>query len=114
MKSLNLNLKRIRDALNTTSATGRVYHYTRPSDITTSWIVWQEDGESSSLAVNNHKTEQQIHGTIDCYSLEEYDGLFDEVQDALNIVPNLGWSLLSVDYEDETNLIHYQWEFNIA
>lgn len=114
MKSLNLNLKRIRDALNTTSATGRVFHYLRPHDTSTAWIVWQEDGEGDSLEVNNHKAEQQIHGTIDCYSLEEYDGLFDEIQDALNGLENVGWSLLSVQYEDETNLIHYEWEFNIT
>lgn len=114
MKSLNLNLKTIRDALNTTSAAGRVFHYTRPKGDYTNWIVWQEDGEADSRSVNNTKVEQQLHGTIDCYSLDEYDDLFDEIQDALNSIVNVGWNLNSIQYEDETNLIHYEWEFYIA
>lgn len=114
MRSLQRNLKTIRDALNDTSAKGRVYHYTRPADTTSAWIVWQEDGENQSFNTDNQKKEQQIHGTIDCYSLTEYDPLFDEIQEALNALENVGWNLMSVQYEDETNLIHYEWEFNIV
>lgn len=114
MMSLSQNLKKIRDALKTTSASDRVFHYRRPKGNYSSWIVWQEDGEAESHESNNRKGEQQIHGTIDCFSLEEYDDLFDEIQDALNSVQNVGWSLLSVQYEDETNLIHYEWEFYVA
>jgi len=114
MKSVQQNLKRIRDALNGTSAHGRVYHYTRPSDQNSSWVVWQEDGEGESFNTGNHKAEQQIHGTIDCYTPTEYDPLLDEIQTALEGLEDTGWSLLSVQYEDETNLIHYEWEFNIT
>lgn len=114
MKSLTQNLKMIRDTLNTTSAQGRVFHYTRPKEKLSSWIVWQEDGEINSHEANNRKFNQQIHGTIDCFSLNEYDDLFDEIQDALNGLENVGWVLNSVQYEDETNLIHYEWEFYIA
>ena len=114
MKSVQQNLKRIRDALNGTSAQGRVYHYTRTSDQNGSWVVWQEDGEGEPFGTGNRKAEQQIHGTIDCYTPTEYDPLLDEIQNALEGLENVGWSLLSVQYEDETNLIHYEWEFNIA
>lgn len=113
MKSLQNNLKRIKDALNTTSANGSVYHFTRPKDKLDRWVVWQEDGESESHRANNRKVEQQIHGTIDCYTLQEFDPLLDEIQNALNDA-GIGWSLLSVQYEDKTNLIHYEWEFYIA
>lgn len=113
MKSLQNNLKKVYNALNTTSAKGRVYHYTRPSDIEPSWVVWQEDGESDSAEFDNRKHEQQVHGTIDCYTLKEFDPLLDEIQNALNGA-GIGWGLLSVQYEDETNLIHYEWEFYIA
>lgn len=114
MKSVQNNLKKIKSALNNTSAQGRIFHYKRPKDQKKSWIVWQEDGEAGSLMGDNHKFEQQIHGTIDCYTLTEYDPLLDEVQDALDKADLVGWSLLSVQYEDETNLIHYEWEFYIA
>lgn len=111
--SLQQKLKTIRDALNTTSAKGKVYHYTRPAKSKPAFIVWQEDGEGDSADFDNHKAEQQIHGTIDCYTLTEFDPLLDEIQDALNDI-EIGWSLLSVQYEDETNLIHYEWEFNVV
>lgn len=114
MKSVQNNLKRIRDALNGTSAKGRVFHYKRPKDQKPNWIVWQEDGEADFMNADNRKQEQQIHGTIDCYTLAEYDPLLDEIQDALNKAGLTEWSLLSVQYEDETNLIHYEWEFYIA
>ena len=78
------------------------------------YFVWQEDGEASSFHSDDHKLEQQIHGTIDCYTLQEYDPLLDEIQDALDKADLVGWSLLSVQYEDETKLIHYEWEFYIA
>lgn len=110
MKSLQSKLKSLRDTLNTVSAS--VYHYKKPKTVKAPWIVWQEDGEAQSFNGENHKAEQQVHGTIDCYTLEEYDDLLDEVQEALNGA-EVGWSLLSVQYEDETNLIHYEWEFNL-
>lgn len=111
MISLQTKLKSIRDALNTTSAQGSVYHYTRPAKTKPPYVIWAEDGENDSAEYDNHKAEQQIHGTIDCYTLTEFDPLADEIQNALNSI-DVGWGLLSVQYEDETNLIHYEWEFN--
>lgn len=113
MKSLQTNLKKIRDTLNTTSAVGRIGHYYRPSNYTPSWIVWQEAGEADSHSTNNIKDLQQITGTIDCYTQVEYDPLLDEIQNALNNA-GIGFALNSVQYEDETKLIHYEWEFYIA
>lgn len=112
MKSMQQNLKSISDALKSTS--GKVFHYRRPKDPGDSWVVWAEDGEGESMAANNRKIEQQIHGTIDAYTKLEYDPLIDEIQNALNEKQNVGWSLLSVQYEDETNLIHYEWEFYVS
>lgn len=113
MKSLTQNLKSIQDALNSTSVKGSVHHYTKPVKYTVPYIVWQEDGESDSANVDNRKIEQQLHGTIDLYTKKEFDPLIDEIQEALNNYA-AGWNLISVQYEDETKLIHYEWEFNIA
>lgn len=114
MKSLQTNLKKISEALNTTSANGRVYHYTRPKDPGKSWVVWAEDSEAVSFRADNYKHEQQIHGTIDAFTQKEYDPLLDEIQEALNNLQNVAWALLSVQYEDDTKLIHYEWEFNVV
>ena len=113
MKSLQTNLKKIRDVLNSTSANGRIGHYRRPTSFTPSWIVWQESDEDTSHSTNNHKDLQQIAGTIDCYTQIEYDPLLDEIQEALDSA-GIGFRLNSVQYEDETKLIHYEWEFYVA
>lgn len=113
MKSLQENLKRIRDVLNSTSANGRIGHYYRPENIEPSWVVWQESDEDDSYSTDNIKVEQQIAGTIDCYTKIEYDPLLDEIQVALNDA-GIGFRLNSVQYEDETKLIHYEWEFYVA
>ena len=113
MKSLQTNLKKIRDVLNSTSAKGRIGHYYRPKNFTPSWIVWQELDEDTSHSTNNHKDLQQIAGLIDCYTQIEYDPLLDEIQEALDGA-GIGFRLNSVQYEDETKLIHYEWEFYVT
>ena len=114
MKSLQIQLKRLRDILNNTSGRGRIFHYTRPKDKDQHWVTWQEDGEGESSDSDNVKAFQQVHGTIDLFTRTEYDPLADEIQEALNNAEHVGWMLTSVQYEDETNLIHYEWEFNIG
>lgn len=107
-----LNLKRLRDAL--TSINGlKVYHYWRPR-LEAPFLVWQEDGEDNALHTSNHKAEQSIGGTIDYYTKDEYDVMVETIQATLNTIENLGWSLSSVQFEEETNLIHYEWTFSIA
>lgn len=77
------------------------------------FVVWAEDGEQDSFHTDNHKKEQQITGIVDLYTLTEFDSLVDDVQEILN-GENVGWRLNSVQYEDETNLIHYQWRWWIG
>lgn len=108
MKSLQSKLIVVRDAL--VSVTNKTYHYRRPSSVQKSFIVWAEDSEDSSFNADNRKAEQQIHGTIDYFTLEEFDPLVDSVQNALAAVP-APFRLNSVTYEDDTKLIHYEWEF---
>ena len=110
MLSIVSKLEKIRDAMNLVST--RVYHYKRPGKGDSTYIVWQEDGSTEGLWADGRTAEQQLHGTVDLYTLTEYDPLIDEVQEALNSVMG-GWSLQMVDYEDTTNLIHYEWEWTI-
>lgn len=100
------------------SATNDLYHYRYPTDAEKKklrhWVVWQEDSEDGSFHTDNRKQEQVIHGTIDLYTLDEYDELLDNIQDSLNGSPYIVWRLNMVVYEDETNLIHYEWEWEIG
>ena len=108
MQSLQNKLMRVRDAL--VSVTAKTYHYRRPSTVQKEYIVWAEDSEDASFNADNRKAEQQIHGTIDYFTQQEFDPLIDSIQNALDEA-RVSFRLNAVDYEDDTKLIHYEWEF---
>lgn len=85
-------------------------HYWRPVE-TLPFCVWAEDSEDGSFETNNKKTQQQIHGTVDYFTKTEFDSVIDAIQDYFQTLEHFGWRLESVQYEDETNAIHYEWEF---
>lgn len=112
MRTMNNKLYKIRDAL--TSITDlKVYHYFRVvKDVP--YCIWAEDGEGDSLWTSNHQSEQVITGTIDYFTRVEFDENVTNIQNALNDIENCGWQLNSIQYEDDTNLIHYEWGFQIV
>jgi len=89
----------------------KVSHYRRTAK--PPFVVWAEDGEENSLNANNHKSEQQLTGIVDFFTLKEFDSIADSIQEILNS-ENVGWSLELVQYEEETNLIHFQWRWWIG
>ena len=90
-----------------------VWHYNRPTRTKPPFLIWAEDGEADTdLNADNHKAEQSIHGYIDYFTLAEFDAAVDSVQDVLD-VHGSEWRLNDVQKEEETNLIHYSWEFVI-
>lgn len=104
-------IKKIQNAL--TSIEGlAVYHYWHPR-LQAPYCIWAEDSEGTSINGNNHKAEQVISGTIDYFTKDEFDVMVETIQNKLNETENVGWSLLSVQYEDETNLIHFEWSFDV-
>ena len=107
--SLNEKLKKLRDVLSELDID--VYHY---DDLNASseYIVWYESGESDALSADNRKEEQVLAGTIDLFTQKEYNQIVDDIQDRLN-KNKISFRLNSVQYEDETKLIHYEWEFEI-
>lgn len=91
------------------------YHYTRHGNrIGESCIIWAEDAAENDLFADNCCAERQVHCTVDAYTRTEYDPLLDSVQDTLERMENAACSLSSVQYEEETGLIHYQWDFWIG
>ena len=107
--TLQEKLQQIDAAL--TPLSSHVYHYWRPK-MEPPFIVWQEDGEADSFNANNHKVEQTISGTVDYFTQVEFDPVCDSIQSALNNL-GAGWSLNSVQYEEDTNLIHYEWTWEV-
>lgn len=114
--TLQQKLERIGAALAEGLAGVNVYHYWRPR-MEAPFCVWAEDGEGfNRIQADNHKAEQAIMGYVDYYTKVEYDTNLDAIQNVLNGITGFpfGWSLYSVQYEDDTNLIHYQWTWSVA
>lgn len=113
--SLQTKLQRISQALVTALTDDEtivcpVYHYWRP-EMAAPFVVWAEDGEAGSFDADDRKKEQVVTGYVDFFTRTEFDTIADTIQDALYGLQSepFTWRLESVSYEDETNLIHYQW-----
>lgn len=97
-------------------AVNNLYHYWRPN-MKAPFCVWAEDGEGTSFHSGNMKTEQAVAGSLDYYTKTEFDPVVDAIQALLNTTDagiTISWRLNTVDYEEETNLIHWSWEWVIA
>lgn len=111
--SLTDKLNKIKTALVGIETLETVYHYWRPVQ-TAPYCIWQEEGEDSSLEGDGHKQEQSISGTVDYFTKTENDPNIDAIQDALNGIDVCSWELEAVQYEEDTNLIHYSWTWTVA
>lgn len=110
MKRMSLKkIYRVRDALLTVSENVWHYHAMKKDD---QYIVWAEDMEGSSLNANNRKHIQGIQGTVDYFTKQEEDPTADEIQDALSEF-QIPFYLSSVQYEEETDYIHYEWTWEV-
>lgn len=88
------------------------YHYWRPVNHFPC-LIWAETGESESFHSDNRKSEQRIVGTMHCFTKTEFDTLLDDVQSMFETL-GLTWSLTSVQFETETNTIHYSWSWGVT
>lgn len=105
------SLTKIKNAL--TSVEGlKVYHYFR-SRLTAPYCIWAED-QSDDLQLNNGIRERSYSGTIDYYTKTELDPITDKIEEALNAHDGIAYYLNSVQYDDETATIHFEWVFKVA
>ena len=109
MKAMLSILKQIKEVLLTVSP--NVFHY-EGNNKNDKYIVWAEEGEGNSLEADNSKQMRTIQGTIDYFTKADEDETVDEIETALKNA-NISFSLNSVQYEDETNFIHYEWLFEV-
>lgn len=100
-----MNLKEIRDFL--LEITLNVYHYKAWKQHDT-YIVWAEDGETDAVHGDNRKEKQILDVTIDVFTKTEYDPLIEQLQQAFND-RGIPFELLSIQYEDDTGYIHYEY-----
>lgn len=104
-------LNEIKDALLTVSQ--NVGHYSAFKAIPP-YIIWAEDGQGESLRADDAVSEQVITGTIDLYTKNlNGEPLVESIQSALDM-DCISWRLNSVQYEDDTKLLHYEWAWEVV
>ena len=111
MRILLSKLKKIEDILLELDPEN-VFHY-HAKDRTDKYIVWAEDSEGSSVEGDDHKINQSIQGTIDYFTKKDGDPMVDKIQEALTAAC-ISFYLDSVQYEEETDLIHYEWIWEVS
>ncbi len=94
------------------SVSTRVYRYTAPATPIFPYIVWSEDMQSGALHGDGVMVNQTIQGTIDLFSKAAGDPYIGKIQKALNDA-GIGFRLNSVQFEEDTRLIHHEWVFEI-
>lgn len=87
--------------------TERCYHYYAMPGTTPPYIVWAEDGDNDLSADNVH-AERCFEGTVDLFTREEGDELIEAVPSALEGI-GAAYYLNSVQYEEDTGLLHFEW-----
>lgn len=93
------------------SVTDKVYHY-KAEKQKGSYIVYAEDTQGSASWADNKCTYQTLQGTVDYFTHEEDDPKAEEIQKAL-ATGDIYWYLNSIQYEDDTGYIHYEWVWEV-
>lgn len=102
-------LDKIRDALLT--VTDNVGHY-EAFKKTDQYIVWAEDGGYNGYG-DNKSTTRVITGTVDYFTKVEADPEVEDIQTALDSI-DIAWSMNSIQYEDDTGYVHYEFAFEVV
>lgn len=95
------------------TATGMKFaHYAWSSAPDGDYGVYAEDG-ASSVRANGQTVNQSVIGTIDYFTRDASDMPKNTIQDALNTL-DIAWYLNSIQYENDTGYIHYEWVFEVV
>lgn len=91
--------------------TSAVYLYTAPGNTKPPYVVYGVDG-ANDLSAGNAHAERADQGTIDLFTKDPADSLITGIPSALD-AEGVSYYLESVQYEEETGLIHYEWIWEV-
>lgn len=70
------------------------------------------DGAGASVWADDRMQEQALEGTVDLFTRDEGHPQMKAVQAALDR-SGVSWRLNSIQYEENTGLMHYEWVFEL-
>ncbi len=74
--------------------------------------VWAEDSANDLMAGNVH-VEKAVEGTVDYFTRDDSGTPKAAIEAALNN-GEIAWYLNSIQFEDDTGYIHYEWVYQIG
>lgn len=105
-----MTLLDLRDLLLTVTQDTFHYHATKKPD---KYIVWAEDGQGDSVFADEGMDDRAIQGTIDYFTKTEFDPNVELIQTKLTEA-EISWRLNSVQHEEDTGYIHYEWIWELV
>lgn len=93
-----------------TAVTHAVSHYKKLKS--NRYFVWKEDGAEDLIAEGEH-SERVMSGTTDLFTKTEDDAWIRELETSFDTY-GIAWYLNSVQYEEDTGFIHYEWRWEVC
>ena len=109
MENVNEKIQKVKEVL--TGIVKRSYHFTAPDKPKAPYAVWHEEGQNVMYA-DNKAVEHAESGVIQYFTKEEYSAVSDEIFEAFTNA-DICIRLNSIQYEEDTGLIHYEWEWEL-
>lgn len=103
-------LQNLKAALNSTGIPFAHYAWSHAPNGT--YGVFAEDS-AGHLFADGKVVDQSVQGTIDLYTRDDSATPKETVQAALATV-DMAWYLNSIQYEEDTGYIHYEWVFEVV
>lgn len=75
------------------------------------YFVWQEEASIDLLADNGHFA-YAVRGTTDLFTTQEFDPWADEIETAF-FRAGISFRKNSVQYEENTGIVHHEWEWTV-
>ncbi len=105
-----MTFQKIEDAL--VSVTEKTYRSFAPEGEEPPYIIWDDDAQDESLHGDGKLIYQVIEGTVDLFTKNEDDILFDKIQEGLNTA-GIAFRYNSKQLEEDTGITHYEWVWNL-
>lgn len=101
----------LKAALEATGIPLAEYAWDSPPDA--DYAVLSLDGGPSVIWADDHMTEQALEGTVDLFTRSADREKMEQIQSVINALPGVAWRFSSLQYENDTRLLHWEWVFQV-
>lgn len=101
-------VQRLSNALDTTGY--KFAHFLWSHAPSGDWGVYSEDGAETFFA-DGRNASSRLTGSVDYYTRSDAEEVKTKIETALK-TSGLAWWLESIQYENDTRFIHYEWRWH--